>query len=193
MHKRWAGIAWTEANILGFLQPAHPTIYYELNRSTMNIKQICTQVPAIVLLIFSGLTLNLAPAISQSRPTQEIIDNWTDTLFYRANPELSGRKIRADETEYIREWNAIQRIMPDLLVYDNNPCGDTGWILESYDYLSPNEGQGLVSDELNQVADAIFYTRNPELSGRKLGSHETGLAHEWLRIRKAVTQLHPCD
>ena len=125
--------------------------------------------------------------------TQEIIDDWTDTLFYRANPQLSGRKIRTDETEYIREWNAIQRIVPDLLVYDNNICGDTGWILESYDYISLDEGKGLVSEELNQVADAIFYARHPELSGRKIRPDETQLANEWSRIRTAVTLLHPCD
>ena len=160
----------------------------------MNIKKIVTQVPIIFLLSLTGLTLNPTPAISQQiRLTQETIDDWTDTLFYRANPQLSGRNIRANETEYIREWNAIQRIMPDLLVYNNSPCGDTEWILESYDYISPNEGEGLVSDELNKVADAIFYARNPELSGRKIRSHETRLANEWLRIRTAVTQLHPCD
>ena len=129
----------------------------------------------------------------QIRLTREIINDWTDLFFYKANPQLSGRKITADETEYIREWNAIESIIPDLLVYDNNICGDTGWILESYDYISVNDGKGLVSAQLNQVADAIFYTRNPELSGRKIRPDETRLANEWLRIRTAVTFLHPCD
>lgn len=167
----------------------------------MNIKKFFIQVPAIFLLSLIGFTLNPTPAISQQiRLTQEIIDDWTDEFFYRVNPELSGRQIRADETEYIREWNAIERIMPDLLVYNNNMCGDTEWILESYDHIAlnydeipVNDGHGLVSDALNQVADAIFYTRNPELSGRNIGSDETQLAHEWLRIRKAVRMLHPCD
>lgn len=164
----------------------------------MNIKRIVTQitqVPVIFLLTMTGITLNPTPAISQQiRLTQEIIDDWTDEFFYRANPQLSGRQIRANETEYIREWNAIERIIPDLLVYNNNPvCGDRNWILESYDHLSVNEGKALVSDELNQVADAIFYARHPELSGRKIRSNETQLANEWLRIRSTVSLLHPCD
>jgi len=162
----------------------------------MNIKKILTPVPAILLLSLSILTLNPTPAISQQiRLTQEMIDDWTDELFYRANPQLSRRRIRADETEYIREWNAIKRIVPELLVYNNNinVCGDTEWILDSYDHIPVNQGEGLVSDELDQVADAIFYARNPELSGRKIRSDETGLANEWLRIRTAVSLLHPCD
>jgi hypothetical protein len=61
------------------------------------------------------------------------------------------------------------------------------------DRLSFNESKALVSDELNQVADAIFYARHPELSGRKIGSNQTRLANEWLRIITTVSLLHPWD
>lgn len=119
-------------------------------------------------------------------------------FFYSVNPQLSRRKIRADETLYIREWNAIARVVPDILVAQNNACGSGGykpnfeWMLSNYDTQSRN-GLNLVSEELNQIADAIFYVHNPELGGRKIQPGETALANEWLRIRTLVSRLHPCD
>jgi hypothetical protein len=33
----------------------------------------------------------------------------TDAVFYARHPELNGRKIRANETSLIREWNSINQ------------------------------------------------------------------------------------
>ena len=125
----------------------------------------------------------------------EAIDDWTDHFFYSVNPQLSERKIRPDETEYIQEWNAIQRVMNELLVTENHGCQSRlghSVGLASYDSLS-RDGVNLESQDLDRVADAIFYARNPQLGDRRIQPGETRLANEWLRIRRGVSRLHPCD
>jgi len=161
----------------------------------MNSKKFITQLPGVFILTLGSLILS--PTIANSQQlNQETIDRWADNFFYSVNPQLSRRKLRADETLYIREWNAIARVVPDILVYENSACGGDKptfeWLLENYDGQSRN-GLNLVSEDLNKIADAIFYVRNPELGGRKIQSGETALANEWLRIRTAVSQLAPCD
>jgi hypothetical protein len=167
----------------------------------MNSKKIIAQLPAIFILTLGSLILSPIPANSQPQEIidprgEELIARWTDNFFYSVNPQLSQRKIRADETLYIREWNAIARVVPDILVYENSACGGDKrtfeWLLSNYDTQSRN-GLNLVSEDLDKIADAIFYVRNPELGGRKIQPGETALANEWLRIRTAVSQLHPCD
>jgi len=159
----------------------------------MNSKKFIAQLPAVFILTLGSLILS--PEIANSQP-QEAIDRWADNFFYSVNPQLSRRKIRADETLYIREWNAIQRVVPNILVYENNACGrgnqNFEWLLNNYDRQSRN-GLNLVSEDLDKIADAIFYVRNPELGGRKIQPGETALANEWLRIRNTVSRLHPCD
>ncbi|MDB9517501.1 hypothetical protein PN466_11135 [Roseofilum reptotaenium CS-1145] len=130
----------------------------------------------------------------------EAIDLWTDRFFYSVNPQLSERKIRPDETEYVREWNAIQSVMQALLIPHNHNC-ESGLAnsalansagLANYDSVSRN-GVNLSSKDLDRVADAIFYLRNPEFGDRQIQPGETRLANEWLRIRRGVSRLHPCD
>lgn len=158
----------------------------------MNSKKFISQLSGVVILALGSLIFS--PTIAYSQP-QEIIDRWADNFFYSVNPQLSGRKIRADETLYIREWNAIARVVANILVYENSACGRENqnfeWLLENYDTQSRN-GLNLVSEDLNKIADAIFYVRNPELAGRKIQPGETALANEWMRIRTAVSRLHPC-
>ncbi len=169
--------------------------FTKLGTIPMNSKKFFTQLPAVFILTLGSLILS--PTIANSQP-QEAIDRWADNFFYSVNPQLSRRKLRADETLYIREWNAIARAVPDILVYQNNSCGGGGykptfeWMLSNYDTQSRN-GLNLVSEDLDKIADAIFYVRNPELGGRKIQPGETALANEWLRIRTAVSRLHPCD
>lgn len=158
----------------------------------MNSKKIFTQLPVVFLLIIGSLIFTPTPANSQQL-TQETIDRWTDDFFYSVNPQLSRRKIRADETLYIREWNAIKRVVTDILVYEKNNCG-TGYSWQPVNYDDENRGQGrlLVSEALDKVADVIFYSRNPEFGYRQIQPGETALANEWLGIRRSVSLLPPC-
>jgi hypothetical protein len=154
----------------------------------MNSKKIITQLPAIFILTLGSLILS--PAIANSQP-QEAIDRWTDDFFYSVNPQLSRRKLRADETLYIREWNAIQRVVPDILIYRQTCTGRFAWEMEHYDDPSPEKQ--LISEDVDKVADAIFYARHPELGYRKIQPGETALANEWMRIRRSLYWLHPCQ
>jgi hypothetical protein len=174
-----------------------------MNITKLLTKKVILKIPAIALILLSGLTLITTPARSQTRLTQEIINDWTDILFYRANPQLAKRQLRPNETDLIREWNAIQQIVPDILLYENIICGNgEGWTLEDFDLepfdrqafdrYPPNDRKVIFSSELNQVADAIFYARNPELSGQRLQSNNSRLANEWLRIRTSISILDPC-
>jgi hypothetical protein len=42
----------------------------------------------------------------------ETVTALTDVIFYARHPELNGRKIRPDETELVKEWNAITGMFP---------------------------------------------------------------------------------
>lgn len=157
------------------------------------MKIIFSKATAVFILILSWLICIAIPANSQPILTQEIIIEWTNNLFYIANPQLSRRPIRYNETQYINEWNAIQRVVPDILVYQSTCSGYLTWMLNSYDGESPRDRRKfLISDDLNKVANAIFYARHPELGDRRIRREETRLANEWLQIRTAVSLLDPC-
>ena len=114
---------------------------------------------------------------------EKAIDRLTDFIFYNLHPELNRRKIRFDETQYINEWASIKKVVSnDNLVYQD-ACGRNStnydWLLSKYD----GEGGGregrtisLSSPVLDKVADAVFYTRHPELGYRRIQFSEKSLA-----------------
>ena len=66
-------------------------------------------------------------------------------------------------------------------------------LLSSYHDENPQRNRSpLSSPRLDQVADAVFYTRHPELNYRKIQPSEMRLASEWSGIRRAISSLHPC-
>jgi hypothetical protein len=55
-----------------------------------------------------------------NRAPEKAIDRLTDFIFYNLHPQLNRRKIRSDETQYIKEWAAIKKVVnQDNLVYDD--------------------------------------------------------------------------
>jgi len=137
--------------------------------------------------------------ITANNAPEQAIDTLTDSIFYRLHPELNRRKIRSDETQYINEWTAIKKVVSnDNLVY-GDVCDfkskNYEWLLSKYDGEGPGR-QGvtspLTSPVLDKVADAVFYTRHPELNYRKIQPSETRLVSEWSKIRQGVSSLHPC-
>lgn len=136
--------------------------------------------------------------VAASQAPAQAINELTDYLFYNLYPRLNRRKIRSDETQYIKEWAAIKKVVSqDSLVYEMD-CGrnlnnNYEWRLSSYDSSGlARNASPLSSPVLNRVADAVFYTRHPELVYRKIQPSETRLASEWLQIRRAISSLHPC-
>ncbi len=123
---------------------------------------------------------------------QPVIDQWTNKFFFRLHPELIGRKISIDEVNYINEWQAIEKVVRHSLVYQKYAGHNFGsdWYLLNYDTQVKN-GVKLVSCVLDNVADAIFYQRHPELQNRRIRPGETALAYEWVKIREIVSELPP--
>jgi hypothetical protein len=136
--------------------------------------------------------------VAASQTPEKAIDNLTDSIFYRLYPRLNHRKIRSDETQYINEWAAIKKVVSqDSLVYQD-ACGRNStnyeWLLSKYDDESPGNNTSVFSSPvLDKVADAIFYTRHPELVYRRIQPSEMRLASEWSGIRRAVSSWYPCD
>ena len=130
--------------------------------------------------------------IAQNKAPQRFIDIWTDNIFSSLHPELSGRKIQFSETEYIREWQAIQAVVANDLTPKMGCTGDSGWGLSEFDGVDVRTGKRLLTSAvLNKVADAIFYTRHPEL-GRKIKPGEYKLKNEWMKIRQAIWTMPWC-
>ena len=132
--------------------------------------------------------------IAVSQAPEKVIDELTDSIFYNLYRGLNRRKIRSDETQYINEWAAIKKVLRDAnLVYEKGCTSAPYWRLSEYD--TPGRfGVGLIafSPLLNLVADAVFYTRHPELEYRKIQPSDTRLASEWSKIRQAVSLVDPC-
>ncbi|WP_293126074.1 hypothetical protein [Microcoleus sp. bin38.metabat.b11b12b14.051] len=135
--------------------------------------------------------------VAVSQAPEKAIDELTDFIFYNLYPGLNRRKIRSDERQYIKEWAAIKKVVSqDSLVYQD-VCGRNStnyeWLLSKYDGQGPGrDASALSSPVLDKVADAIFYTRHPELVYRRIQPSEMRLASEWSGIRRAISSLHPC-
>ena len=136
-------------------------------------------------------------AVTPQAP-EKALDELTDFIFYSLHPQLNRRRIRPDEAQYVKEWAAIKKVVSnDNLVYEKecgrNPDNNYRWRLSSYDSSGLGRNASpLSSPVLNKVADAVFYTRHPELDYRRIQPSETGLASEWSKIRQGVSSLHPC-
>ncbi|WP_293356012.1 MULTISPECIES: hypothetical protein [unclassified Microcoleus] len=132
--------------------------------------------------------------IAANNAPEKAIDELTDWIFYRLHPQLNSRKIRSNETQYINEWAAIKKVLGDgNLVYERGCGSNFGWRLSEYD--TPGKyGVGIIrfSPVMNKVADAVFYSRHPELGYRKIQPSETSLASEWSKIRQGITLIDPC-
>ncbi|WP_341734523.1 hypothetical protein [Microcoleus sp. EPA2] len=142
-----------------------------------------------------GYPVAASVMIAANNAPEKAIDELTDSIFYNLYPQLDRRKIRSNETQYINEWAAIRKVLmgDGNLVYERG-CGPSyWWHLSEYDTPGRNGREIIVfSPVLNKVADAVFYTRHPELGYRTIKPSETRLASEWSKIRQGVSLVHPC-
>ena len=76
--------------------------------------------------------------IAANNAPEKAIDESTDFIFYKLHQGLNSRKIRSNETQYIKEWAAIKKVVSqDNLMYEMD-CGrnlnnNYQWRLSSYD------------------------------------------------------------
>ena len=109
-----------------------------------------------------------------------VLDQYTDSYFWNVNPEMLNRSIQPHQTQYKKEWLAIREVLNDQLVWMQLPLcyaepGEYGYEVEDY------------GETVTALTDAVFYTRHPELNGRKIRPGETALVEEW----KAITRMFP--
>ena len=131
--------------------------------------------------------------IAANNAPEKAIDEFTDSIFYKLHPQLNRRQIRSNETQYINEWAAIRKALrDDNFVYQRGCNVRLEWQLSEYDTPGRYGREIIVfSSVLNQVADAVFYTRHPELGYCTIKSSETRLASEWSKIRQGVSLIPP--
>jgi len=91
-------------------------------------------------------------------------------------------------------WNALQQNTPKATVENKPPSTNSVSLTtpepaaEQSQTLSknsiPSNQEIGTQDEIDKIADQIFYDRYPELAGRKLRNDEYSLQEEWYRIKQ---------
>ncbi|WP_013321730.1 hypothetical protein [Gloeothece verrucosa] len=132
--------------------------------------------------LLTGLTLIHSPeSRANEAPTEKLIAQSTldphaadvaDAMFWYFHPELEGKRIQPDQTDYIREWMALYKVADRF----NLPCWQCGGPFI----------EDLPVNWADQIADAVFYARHPELHERKIRPQERELANEWAQIRCSI-------
>lgn len=133
-----------------------------------------------------------AKAEAQLGSRDWMTDAYTDSVFYKLNPELNGRKLGSREMGYIREWNMIRATVSEEMEY-KDMCGDKGWFLKSFDVYNAGPRGRYVGTSLDRVADTIFYYRNPAMEGQTINPSDRNAVRLWNQIRETVTITDPCD
>ncbi|MGG6262953.1 hypothetical protein ACQ4M3_24240 [Leptolyngbya sp. AN03gr2] len=135
-------------------------------------------------LALSTLTVTFAIAsanVATAQTREQSVDGVTDWLFGNLHPQLNRRKLRSDEYQYIREWNAIRAVINQggLQYQRANPnhraCDIPDW------YYS-NDDEAL----RERLADAVFYSRYPERKGRPIAPDERGAMRVWLKLKNSM-------
>ena len=123
---------------------------------------------------------NLAKAESR----EQAVDRLTDLLFYRVNPQLNNRKLQEGDQNYIDEWRRLWAEI-DVRVksvqevcFRSNPT-DTGW-----EFTTIN-GQ-TYAQTYDRLADIIFYSRHPQLTGQQIRRSDVASSNEWLAVRREM-------
>lgn len=107
------------------------------------------------------------------------VNAWTDFFFYRLYPQMQGEKLQPSQTQLQQEWVAIRRAIADKIRWTPRDC----------EQPPESDGYDVVNYSPNQVADAVFYARHPELNGRKIRPGETNLAREWNAIQNRLPEF----
>jgi hypothetical protein len=118
----------------------------------------------------------------QIEAKDKAIDRLTDGLFYQLNPELKNRKLEPSDRSYMSEWQKLRaaiaiRVKPSVEVcYPRHKEGE--WEFGTIN----GESQTATYDYL---ADAVFYSRNPDMNGLIPANNQTA-KNEWLAIRRVM-------
>ncbi|WP_055076941.1 hypothetical protein [Pseudanabaena sp. 'Roaring Creek'] len=119
-----------------------------------------------------GVTTLMPTLSAYARPStyNDGVDALTDELWWQIRPEMRDSKIDTGNSLFIREWQAIQRV-----VRANSRSFSGGYCFDGY--------SAFFDGNLDRVADAVFYVRYPAFSGQRIRQEEQGAARVWTEIR----------
>ncbi|MEO1623082.1 MAG: serine/threonine-protein kinase, partial [Cyanobacteria bacterium J06632_3] len=113
-----------------------------------------------------------------------------DFIYYENNPELNGQRISTGDSRAQQEWNAIRSGVAGCRTQTNSSSGSASSSGSSSNSSSSGSSANTTgqsgktrSEKIDDMADAIFYRRHPELNGRAIRANETSLSREWASIR----------
>lgn len=125
---------------------------------------------------------NAANASTERLSRRHIVDNLTNWVFYRVNPELNHRQLKSNEYSYIREWQNLRSAIDEKVV----PATEAGFRGKMGGWeFSPAPGQSF-AQAYDELADVIFNSRHPQRQGRAIAQAETAAAKEWSEIRSKI-------
>jgi len=144
-------------------------------KSVSKLSAVCVLAWAIAI---AGTNLASAGPLDLESRTQAV-DRFTDWFFYKVNPQLGGRKLRASDSYYIREWNAIRSTVDREMIATPGDCvGDAFWDFDARYY----------GRSLDRIADTIWDIRDP--SGDKTRADVS--KQEWQKLRDSIIREHFC-
>jgi hypothetical protein len=147
-------------------------------------RQLIAKVSTIILFAIVLIVTSTGRATAYPISYEDAVNETADMLFHHLHRDLNGRKIAADEYQYIREWQVIRdAVSQDVLQYTKDDPKNKG--CDSPEWHYPwNRTRDVAIDE--KLADAVFYSRYPERRGRSIQPHEQSAMREWNMIKKAM-------
>ncbi|NEO38104.1 MAG: hypothetical protein F6J90_17920 [Moorea sp. SIOASIH] len=145
-----------------------------------------------------GLSILAASVVCHSQALASVpefvLHDFTDFYFWQLNPEMSNNSLKSDQTQYNQEWLAIKETLKDRIVWRKLPTCD-GYTDAHENYAGDLNYSYFVNDNqetITALINAVFYSRHPELKGRKIRPSETHLIREWNLIKQSVSSYSWC-
>lgn len=113
----------------------------------------------------------------------EKISYWTNYFFDRVRPEMRGKKIKLSQTIYRQEKTALRRVVRQVLLCS---CEreNINSELTNKDKLDSPKKNYFFDGFYDDLTDAIFYARHPEITNRESKLKDITLFTEWTFIRQ---------
>ncbi len=132
--------------------------------------------------IFALALLLLCPKPAKAESREQAVDQLTDFLFYKVNPQLNNRKLQTDDREYSNQWRRLREAIDPRVKSVQEVCfrpapGETGW-----EFTTIN-GE-TYEQTYDRLADTIFYSRHPQRRGQPIPKNDKISTSEWSAIRR---------